>query len=86
MGPRPLWTFLPIVLGWLVNTYGLALRTLIAERAPVTNMYESVVFVAWGAVLFALALEGPTRSGHAASAAPVLAVLFLVIADSVPIQ
>jgi len=72
--------------GWLLHTYGLALRTLIAGRAPVTNMYESVVFVAWGAVLFALLFEWTQRVGYAGAAAAVLAVAALVTADSVPIM
>ena len=80
------WGSLFIVAGWLVHSYGLTLRTLIAERAPVTNMYESVVFVAWGAILFALLLEWRRRGGPAVASAAVLAVGSLVIADSVPIM
>jgi ABC-type transport system involved in cytochrome c biogenesis permease subunit len=75
-----------VAAGWLVHTYGLVLRVLIAERAPVSNMYESVVFVAWGAVLLALALEWTQRVGYAAPCAGLLAVAALVTADSVPIM
>jgi ABC-type transport system involved in cytochrome c biogenesis permease subunit len=75
-----------ITAGWLMQTYGLVLRTIIAGRAPVTNMYESVVFVAWGAVLFAMIFEWTQRVGYAAASAAVLAVAALVTADSVPIM
>jgi cytochrome c-type biogenesis protein CcsB len=86
MRRSPSWGLVVIGVGWLLHTYGLALRTVIAERAPVTNMYESVVFVAWGAVLLALVFEWTQRVGYAAPSAAVLAVAALVTADSVPIM
>ncbi len=68
-----------------VHGYGLVVRTLISGRPPVTNMYESVIFVAWGAVLFALLFEAAYRSRYFAACASGLAVIALVLADSVPI-
>ena len=44
----------------------------ISGRPPVTNMYESVVFVAWGAVLFALIFEAVYRARYFAACASVL--------------
>src|SRR5436305_14142753 len=61
------------------------LRILISARPPVTNMYESVIFVSWGAVLFALAFEAAYRVRYFASAAAGLSVVLLVLADNVPI-
>ena len=46
-----------VVAGFLSQAYGMALRVMISGRPPVTNMYESVVWVAFGAVLFALVFE-----------------------------
>jgi hypothetical protein len=46
-----------LVAGFALQTHGMAVRVMISGRAPVTNMYETVVFVAWGAVLFALLFE-----------------------------
>lgn len=66
-------------------TAGLLLRTLVSGRAPVTNMYESVVFVAWGAVALALAFEAVYGGRLAAACASGLAVVALVMADNVPI-
>jgi ABC-type transport system involved in cytochrome c biogenesis permease subunit len=86
VGAASRWVFVPMIAGLGVHTYGLMLRTLISERAPVTNMYETVVFVAWGAVLLALVLEWRQRVFYAAGSAAVLAVSCLVIADSVPIM
>ncbi|MCB2213217.1 cytochrome c biogenesis protein CcsA [bacterium] len=45
---------LMLLLGFLVHTGGLALRWYIAQRAPWSNMYESITTAAWGAVLFGL--------------------------------
>jgi ABC-type transport system involved in cytochrome c biogenesis permease subunit len=71
--------------GFAVQTYGFVLRTLIAERAPVTNMYETIVFASWGAVLFALAFEARHGTRLFAACASGLSVGFLLLADSVPI-
>ncbi len=43
--------------GLALHVYGFTLRCLIAGRPPVSNMYESVVWVGFGAVLFGLIFE-----------------------------
>ncbi|MBS1261615.1 MAG: Cytochrome c biogenesis protein CcsA [Calditrichaeota bacterium] len=43
-----------LLLGFLVHTAGLALRWYIAQRAPWSNMYESLTTAGWGVVLFGL--------------------------------
>jgi ABC-type transport system involved in cytochrome c biogenesis permease subunit len=77
--------FAMLAAGLFLHTWGLGLRVLISGRAPVTNMYESVVFVAWGAVALALAFEARHRVRFVAAAAAALAVGCLILADSVPI-
>jgi cytochrome c-type biogenesis protein CcsB len=82
------WTWLglaAVAAGFAVNTWGLWLRTLVAGRAPVTNMYETVVFVAWGAMFFALALDAAYRTRTVSTCAAALGVIALVLADNVPI-
>ena len=71
--------------GFGVQTYGFYLRTLVAERAPVANMYETIVFASWGAVLLALAFEARHGTRLFAACASGLSVVFLLLADSVPI-
>ncbi len=73
------------VAGWLVHAYGMILRMTISGRPPVTNMYESVIFVAWGAMLFALVFEAVYRSRWFATCASAVAVICLILADNVPI-
>ena len=68
-----------------VHAYGMVLRMMISGRPPVTNMYESVIWVAWGAVLFALVFEVVYKVRYFAACAAALAVLCLILADNVPI-
>jgi cytochrome c-type biogenesis protein CcsB len=75
-----------VVAGFALNTYGMVLRTLIAGRAPVTNMYETVVFAAWGAVLLALVFELRSPLRVVTACASGLAVVALILADNVPIM
>src|ERR1017187_2084890 len=53
-------------------------------RPPVTNMYESVIWVAFGAMLFALIFEMLYRQRNYLLAALVVAVVTLVMADTLP--
>jgi ABC-type transport system involved in cytochrome c biogenesis permease subunit len=71
--------------GFAVHTYGFALRTVVAGRAPVTNMYESIVFAAWGAVALALVFALKDGARLFAACAASVAVPFLLIADNVPL-
>jgi ABC-type transport system involved in cytochrome c biogenesis permease subunit len=77
--------FALVTAAFLLQGYGMLLRMLISGRPPVTNMYESVIFVSWGAVLFALAFEAAYRVRYFAACASGLSVLLLILADSIPI-
>ena len=76
--------FALVVAGFLLP-YGMLLRVLISGRPPVTNMYESIVFVAWGGVLFALIFEAIYRCASSARAPRPSRSLCLILADNVPI-
>jgi ABC-type transport system involved in cytochrome c biogenesis permease subunit len=77
--------FALVTAAFLLQGYGMLLRMLISGRPPVTNMYESVIFVSWGAVLFALLFEAAYRVRYFAACASGLSVLLLILADSIPI-
>ena len=70
--------------GFLLQAAGLASRVLIAGRPPVTNMYESVIWVAFGTILFALIFEMIYRAGYFLLGAIPVAVASLILADSQP--
>lgn len=73
-----------ITAGFLMHIYGFTLRCLIAGRPPVTNMYESVIWVGFGAVLFALIFELIHSKRYYLMAASSGAVVCLVLADLLP--
>ena len=65
--------------------YGIFLRVLIAERAPVTNMYESVVWVAMGTVLFGLIFYAVYRNRLMLLSALPVSFLCLLLVRSLPV-
>jgi ABC-type transport system involved in cytochrome c biogenesis permease subunit len=71
--------------GFLLQATGLLSRVLIAGRPPVTNMYESVIWVAFGTILFALIFEAIYRAGSFLMGAVPVAVASLILADSQPV-
>ncbi len=49
--------------GLAFDTYGITLRSLIRHRPPITNLYDTVLFITATAVLLGLILEWLTRFG-----------------------
>lgn len=70
--------------GLMVQGYGFIERMQIAGRPPVTNMYESVIWVSLGIIAIALLFELIYRAKYYLLAAAPLAILCLVLADSLP--
>jgi len=75
-----------LALGFIFHTGGLALRILIGGRAPVSNMYESILFLAWALMVLAIICALRYRSRLLIAAGCVLGFLTLVIADLLPIS
>ncbi len=79
------WTAIGLfVAGVGVQAYGFWERMQIAGRPPVTNMYESVVWVGFGIAAIALTFELLQRSKYYLLAAAPLSVVCLILADSLP--
>ncbi len=70
--------------GVAIHTYGFYLRILISGRPPITNMYESVVWVSYGAAVFALGFELIFRQRYYAVAVAPVAAVMLLLADMFP--
>lgn len=70
--------------GFILHTYGFGLRMYIMDRAPVSNMYETVVWVSWGVVLFASVLELIYKFRMILFAGILVSAFGLVIADFAP--
>lgn len=73
------------VAGTAALCVGFAIRVIISGRAPVTNMYESVVFVAAGVALLGMILEAVYRKRFVLTAAAAVATVALVLADNSPV-
>ncbi len=73
-----------LALGFGVHAYGFAIRMMISGRPPVTNMYESVIWVSWGCLLFSLIVYYFYRNAIIPAAASVFSVVALVLADGLP--
>lgn len=52
-----------LIAGLLLVTYGITLRCLIRHRPPITNLYDTVLFITGTAVLLGLLVEWFTRIG-----------------------
>ncbi len=83
-GTRPYWG----KIGWgftagaaLFHATGFLFRIYILERPPVSNMFETVVWVAWGTVLLATVLYRFSRSAIIPVAATLVATLSLILCD-----
>ncbi len=70
--------------GFGLHSYGFYLRSMIAGRPPVTNMYESIIWVSWAVVLFSLVLSLVYRSAFIRMAAAVVSTLALILAEGFP--
>ena len=72
------------VAGVVVHGYAFYLRIMISGRPPVTNMYESVVWVSFGAALIALVLELIYRRRYFIVGVAPVSVIMLALADQFP--
>jgi len=76
--------FALFIAGVLAGAYGFTLRCLVAGRPPVSNMYESLIWVTFGMTFFALVFELIFKGRTFALAGSILAVVGFILADNVP--
>ena len=79
-------TALVILAGFGVLTYGLSLRWQIAGRIPAANMYESLLFLSWGASAFAIVAYFALRDRLVPLTASAMGALALILADGLPLD
>jgi cytochrome c-type biogenesis protein CcsB len=75
-----------LLAGFLCHTFGVGTRWAIAGRAPVSDMYESLVFMGWGAIALGLVPEMLYRKRFIGIAAALTGFLCLVFAENLPID
>lgn len=73
-----------VSLGFLAQISGFIARMIISGRPPVTNMYESVIWVAFGTILFAILFQLISKSKIILPSALPVVIAALILADSLP--
>lgn len=73
-----------IAIGFVLQTYGMGLRSYLTERPPVTNMYETVIWVPWSAVLIGFILAHVQKNRLVLMAGSGVAVFCLLLTDLAP--
>ena len=79
---RASWGFL--ILGLGLHGLGMATRIYLAGRPPVSNMYETVVWVPFGCVLFGMILARTQRTKLLLGCASAVAIFCLILTDLAP--
>ena len=72
------------IAGFLSHTLGFILRVQIAGRPPVSNMYESIIWVAWAVVFFSIVLGLIYKKSILVSSAAWVATFALIVGESFP--
>lgn len=75
-----------LLIGFVIHTYGFLLRVYISGRAPVSNMYESMVFLAWGMIVFAMLFEWIYRSRYFALSSSAVAAVVIIMSHVLPVD
>lgn len=71
-------------LGILFHLYGFGLRVYLSDRAPVSNMYETVIWVSFGTVLFAMIIEAIYKWRLVLTAGAAVGAFCLILTDFAP--
>jgi ABC-type transport system involved in cytochrome c biogenesis permease subunit len=73
-----------ISVGLILTLIGFAFRIYLTGRPPVSNMYETVIWVGFGSVLFAMIFEKMYRWKFILLAGSIVGALCFIIADRAP--
>lgn len=74
--------FIPLGLGFLIHTYGIVLRSYIMSRPPVSNMFETLLWVPWAALVMAFVLMLIRKKQFPLRVGAVVSFLCLFISDT----
>ena len=80
------WIYAGLVSIFVCHTLALGFRMWLHERPPVTNLYSSGIFIAWGAVLLCIILEKIWRNGVGSVAAGISGFASLIVAHNLSLS
>ncbi len=75
-----------LVAGFAIMSWGIWARWDVAGRVPASNMYESLLFLAWGVGLFAVVAFALVRNRLVVVNANAMAALTMILTDLLPID
>jgi len=75
-----------LIAGFAMMSWGIGMRWAAGERIPAANMYESMLFLAWGVGLFAIAANLVLKNRIVVLNAAVMAALTMALVDLLPID
>jgi len=78
--------FAVLVAGFAMMSWGIQLRWVSGGRIPAANMYESMLFLAWGVGLFAIVAYAALRNRVVVINAAGMAALAMLLVDLLPID
>ncbi len=84
LSPQKMWyslSFLSIAAGFVPHTFALALRIVITARPPVTNLYETFIFVSWVTVLLGILIEVVQKKWLGIAVSGICGVILLIFAS-----
>jgi len=73
-------------MAFLLATAGFTVRMLLSQRAPITNMYESIVWAAWGVLILAMLFEAHWKTGVVFLSALPVSIAGFILAHAQPSQ
>jgi ABC-type transport system involved in cytochrome c biogenesis permease subunit len=79
-------SFAGLLGGFAVMTWGIATRWIVGGRIPAANMYESLLFLAWGVGLFAVIAFAVLPNRLVVQNANAMAALTMALTDLLPID
>ncbi len=74
--------FIPLGVAFIVHTYGIVLRCYIMSRPPVSNMFETLLWVPWAALLISFLMALIRKTKFPLITAGVVCFLCLFISDT----
>ncbi|MBI5505375.1 MAG: cytochrome c biogenesis protein CcsA [Deltaproteobacteria bacterium] len=72
--------------GFAMMSWGIWMRWLAGDRIPAANMYESMLFLAWGVGFFAVIAYGLLNNKTVVMNAAIMAALTMALTDLLPID
>ena len=78
--------FASLLLAIFYHTLGIVSRVLILSRPPVSNMYESMIFMNWALIVFALGFSIVKRSSIALAVGSLVSGLIMIYGNLLPLD